>query len=651
MPKKKQSKKAQEQKHVSPLNHSVDAPDEAISRSNKRTKKASKASSDRKEHKDNKHALSETKLAEEAALTAMLFGGGGGASSGAWADDDDDQINDTSAWDDKYGIQNSDDDDSDKEDKATKWSSGDLFAIDRSGEDIGEDEDDASERSDNEHQSDTDSDDDESEQEVNKASMQGAAWQDPESDSDSDDSDDDDSDSEERIIKSKKQKGVSLVDGPNRLKKLRRYRDETDPLSLSEYELRLRERFMNTASVAANTSWADVKQIQHKEEEPKTKRKGGGYGSSSDEESEDEDYNAAADILESNASLFQHSSSGMQLPPTILDVVRTRDGNLSDPNNSVVSAVQFHPGSDEENPLLMTAGMDKMLRFFRIDGEENPKIHGIHFPTLPITCASFLGDSGSVVMSGRRPFFYIYDAISGNIQKIQSIVGRKERSLEKFTVSPNGDVIAFVGNDGYIILVDGKSRQWIGDLKMNGSVRAIAFSEDGEYIMGSGSDGDVYKWNIQSRRCVERFHNEDGTITSSLAATSNFLAVGSESGVVNLYTEKYSRSSLYGGSDKGVGLNATERNPLKSIMNLTTSADSLKFNADGQILALSTRRETNGLKLLHVPTQTVFSNWPTSKTPLKYVWSTDFSPGSKYFAVGNDHGKCLLYRLKHYWDE
>jgi U3 small nucleolar RNA-associated protein 18 len=96
-------------------------------------------------------------------------------------------------------------------------------------------------------------------------------------------------------------------------------------------------------------------------------------------------------------------------------------------------------------------------------------------------------------MSGRRPFFYVYDAISGNIQKIKSIIGRKERSLEKFTVSPGGDVIAFVGNDGYIILVDGKSRQWIGDLKMNGSVRAITFSDDGEYIMGSGSDGDVYK--------------------------------------------------------------------------------------------------------------------------------------------------------------
>jgi len=489
---KKQSKKSQEQ-HVSPLNRSVDAQDDAaissVSRSN-RSKKANKAS--RKEDRD-KHALSETKLAEEAALTTLLFGGG----SGAWADDDGDQINDASQWNEKDGNQNSDDDS--EEDRGAGVSSGDLFAIDRSGEDIQGNEDDKDDRSDDdddEQRSDTDSDgDDEPEQEVNKASMQGAAWKDADdSNSDSDDPEDSDDDSDkERIIKTKKQKGVSLVDGPNRLKKLRRYRDETDPLSLSEYELRLRERFMNTTSVAANTGWADVKRIQKKQEEPKTKRKRGGYGSSSEDESEEEEYNVAKDILESNASLFQHSSSGMQLPPSILDVVRTRDGNLADPNNSVVSAVQFHPGSDEENPLLMTAGMDKMLRFFRIDGEENTKIHGIHFPTLPITCASFLGDSGSVVMSGRRPFFYVYDAISGNIQKIKSIIGRKERSLEKFTVSPGGDVIAFVGNDGYIILVDGKSRQWIGDLKMNGSVRAITFSDDGEYIMGSGSDGDVYK--------------------------------------------------------------------------------------------------------------------------------------------------------------
>jgi len=150
----------------------------------------------------------------------------------------------------------------------------------------------------------------------------------------------------------------------------------------------------------------------------------------------------------------------------------------------------------------------------------------------------------------------------------------------------------------------------------------------------------VSRWDIRSKRCVDRFKNEDGTVTSSLSASSRFLAVGAESGVVNMYNDR--ATSLSSGSF------STKRDPVKSIMNLQTSADYCKFNHDGQILAMSSRREKNSMKLLHVPTSTVFSNWPTSKTPLNYVWSMDFSPGSKYMTIGNDQGKCLLYRLTHY---
>ena len=146
-----------------------------------------------------------------------------------------------------------------------------------------------------------------------------------------------------------------------------------------------------------------------------------------------------------------------------------------------------------------------------------------------------------------------------------------------------------------------------------------------------------FSWDLHSRRCVERFSNNDGTITSALAASSKTMAVGAESGVVNLYSEHEPFGS--------------RKSPLKSIMNLHTSADALRFNHDGQILAMTSRRERHGMKLLHVPTQTVFSNWPTSKTPLNYVWSMDFSPESRFMAIGNDKGKCLLYRLNHYQDE
>jgi len=521
MAKHNSKKKKKQSTAISPLNSSI-VDDDVIGDTTDNNN--NNASIDNDNLNDNNtrrppRVMSDTKLSEEAALTARLFGGGG-------SDDDAPSSNYSAAWmddDDDNNIESNNTQHDDDDDKGV-YGSGDLFAIDRSGEEVTDDYNDVEEDEekginvfDNNRDDEEDSEEEyEEKMAEDKASMGGAAWQDLSSDSESDDSEsdddddssDDDANNESADNNSKnKKKGVSLVDGPNRLKKLRRYADETNPISLNEYEVRLRERFMNTSSVAANTSWANVglaqKQKQQQEsEEPlkKKKKKEMGYASSTDEDdsSDDEEYGTTAEskLLQSNTSLFQTSSSGLQLPPTLLNITRSRDANLSDPNNSVINATQFHPGSDEDSPLLMTAGMDKMLRFFRInsDGEEeSTKIHGIQFPKMPITCASFLGNSGSVVLSGRRPFFYVYDAISGNIQKISSVVGRTERSLEKFVVSPNGSMIAFIGNDGYIILVDGTTYQWIGDLKMNGSVRAITFTEDGEYILGSGSDGDVYR--------------------------------------------------------------------------------------------------------------------------------------------------------------
>ena len=502
----------------------------------------------------NKRAMSETKLAEEAALTALLFGGGGGVDDvigETLADDDDDD--DVGRMLEGYDEYKNDD---------PVGGGEDLFEIDRSGEDV---RDDLVEKDGDSDEEDDDDDEGESENDTDhgsvndggrgdKVAMIGAAWKDTDSeggeeeDSDIDRHDDDseyESDSNEDDVddiartqtkNTKRSGGVSLVNGPNRLKKLRRHVNENDPISFTEYEMRLRERFVNTASVASRTDWADVglAAMQGRQRQlggakigmSNDSRKGGGrdgkFSADYDDDTSDEDEDAATKIFESNAPLFESSSSGgdggryyrSSLPPTLLDVVRVRDGNLSDPNNSVVSACQFHPHSDEDSPLLMTAGMDKMLRFFRVNDDDDDeynnggggggngegtttKIHGIQFPDMPITCASFVGGSGngssSVVVSGRRPFFYVYDASSGLVQRVPGIVGRKERSLEKFRISPDGRTLAFVGNDGYVILVDGATRQWIGDLKMNGSARAIAFTDDGEYVLGSGSDGDVYR--------------------------------------------------------------------------------------------------------------------------------------------------------------
>jgi U3 small nucleolar RNA-associated protein 18 len=139
------------------------------------------------------------------------------------------------------------------------------------------------------------------------------------------------------------------------------------------------------------------------------------------------------------------------------------------------------------------------------------------------------------------------------------------------------------------------------------------------------------RWDLRTKKCIRKFSNEDGTISSTLSMSSNYVAVGSESGVVNLYDN----ASLEGRS-------YSERTPVKQIMNIKTSVDFMKFNTNGEILAMSTRREKDSLKLLHTKSKTVFSNWPTTKTPLGYVWSLELSPGSRFMAIGNDTGKCLL---------
>jgi U3 small nucleolar RNA-associated protein 18 len=256
-----------------------------------------------------------------------------------------------------------------------------------------------------------------------------------------------------------------------------------------------------------------------------------------------------------------------------------------------------------------------------------------------------LGTTGNVAVTGRRSFFYIYDSAADKEIMIPRILGRAEKSWERSVASPDGRTLALCGNDGYVVLFDTVRHCGMTHFKLNGSVRAITFTPDSSEIMASGSDGDVYRWDLRSSKCLERFTNQDGTITSSLAASSRLLAVGAESGVVNLYPEQRPETRTANGNS--AALLATHA-PVKSIMNLKTSADLVRFNTDGQILALSSRRETSALKLLHVPSRTVFANWPTTKTPLGYVWSLDFSPSSKFLVLGNDQGKCLLYKLLHY---
>lgn len=340
-----------------------------------------------------------------------------------------------------------------------------------------------------------------------------------------------------------------------------------------------------------------------------------------------------------------HSNPRDRLQPVrlaagTLQIARAIDANAESPSDKAVTAVRFHASSG----VMLAAGLDRQLRFFRVDGERNEKQLSVAFPDMPIRCAAFLGAGSDVVLSGRSPYFYCYDAASGSVQKIAALMKKGLQSHERMAVSPEGSRIAFVGAGGYVHICNGSSKTWVADVKMNGAARVATFMGE-TFLATSGLDAEIYVWDLRyTGRCLSRFKHEDGSCTSALAAITRgsgsigqYFAVGAESGVTSVFSFDAPLDSLPKAS--------SALSPLKSVMNLTHRITSLAFHPSAQILAMASDQEKDALKLLHLPTCTVFANWPTERSPIRRVTAVEFSPGGAYVAIGNNRGRVLLYKL------
>ncbi|KAI8983300.1 WD40-repeat-containing domain protein [Trametes punicea] len=327
-----------------------------------------------------------------------------------------------------------------------------------------------------------------------------------------------------------------------------------------------------------------------------------------------------------------------------LSIERLRDANLSAKAEGEVKAVQFHPSP--QVPVLLTASSDRRLRLFTVDGHTNPHLQTLHVPSLPINNAMFHPDGTAVLLTGPRPFFYTYDLQSGATQRsprglwgttfASDNQAAQDGSMEICGFNPSGSVLAVAGRRGHIHLVDWRSGggQAVGSVKMNSGAKSLWWS--GERLLTLGEDAEVYVWDVGQRRCVQRWKDHGGYGSQLLVGgrSSQYLAIGSRMGLVNVYGPQ----AASGATD--------QPKPLKSLGNLTTSITALKFNHDSQLLAMASNVKKDQMRMVHLPSLTVFSNWPTSSTPLGHVTSVDFSACSEYVAVGNNRGRVLLYHLR-----
>jgi len=400
---------------------------------------------------------------------------------------------------------------------------------------------------------------------------------------------------------------VDILNNKN-LRKLKKKNTETS-LKGGTFQERLKTQFEKILPAPA---WADIDNAQSN------------FDGDSDSENEGNIF----------ASAKQTTMKPTNISKGMLNITKLKNLNQSQPSTSTITSLEFHPHSR----VAFTTSLNKKLSIFQADGKENRKLQSIFLAKFPIHTGHFTTDGDKIFMSSRRKFFYSYDLKSGKVIKIPGIRGVEEKSLEKFILSPDGCIIAFLGSSGYIHLVSIKTFHLISSIKMNGKVLSATFTPDSSQLITAGSDGEVYVWNVKSRTCQHRFIDDGALKTISLAVSddSRYIAAGSSSGIVNVYDNQC--------------LTVKRPKPIKVLSNLTTAIDRVSFNSTSELLCYSSPQVRNSLKLVHFPSLTTYSNWPIEKQTLGNVSCFGFSPLSGYIGVGNEEGKALLYRLNHYTD-
>uniref|UniRef100_A0A8C1UXN0 U3 small nucleolar RNA-associated protein 18 homolog n=1 Tax=Cyprinus carpio TaxID=7962 RepID=A0A8C1UXN0_CYPCA len=391
------------------------------------------------------------------------------------------------------------------------------------------------------------------------------------------------------------------VDMTHRFRRDFKKSEAENKMTKQRLQQRLKEQFQK--AMGGTPNWAEVT----------AKRKAG---------TEDED--EGEELMRRTGDFIGSSDS---LPKGIIKMKKCLNANSESPCGDQLSSVQFHPSAQ----IVMTAGLDHSLSLFQVDGKSNPKIQTIHLENYPVNKALFSADGEHIVATGlRNKLFYIYDMMEGKVIPVCGVRGLNEQRVSDFQVSPDGKYLLLSGSSGYLHLMTTKVQYLLVMSAVIQKILCVCVTEEGE----------VFIWDVQSSKCLKKFADDGCVRGTSLALSRDglYLACGSQSGVVNIYSQKDCLHTL-------------EPRPLKAVMNLVTAATSLCFNSTSEILAIASRADDEANRLVHLPSFTVFSNFPRfQKKTIFRTRCLDFSPRSGFYTVANNKGNALLFRLLHYTD-
>ncbi|KAF9884717.1 hypothetical protein FE257_001346 [Aspergillus nanangensis] len=452
---------------------------------------------------------------------------------------------------------------------------------------------------------------------------------------------------------------ISLA-SQGRLRKLRVAESE-DVISGKEYIRRLRRQFQQLHPAP---EWSDLAASKQQRGDDDSDR-------AEDMDTDDEELSSTqplAKLLQGATDLtnFENKlpSGKRKLRQEMLDIQRLKDVGKDQPSS--IDSLMFHP----HYPLLLSSGPAATLFLHHIAPSApapNPLLTSFHIRRTPLHTSAFGPPTGNKIFAaGRRRYFHIWDLDTGKVDKVNGTADRKEeqKSMERFKLSPCGRYVGLVGTSrkggGLINVLDSTTAQWISQVRVDGrgGVADFAWWGDGEGMTVVSKNGEVSEWDGRLNRVVARWMDAGAVGTTVLAlggrsgrtqlGGDRWVGIGSSSGVVNIYDRRewaaaYASSSK---TDDAASVIPRYPEPVRALDQLTTPISHLVFAPDGQFFVMASRWKRDALRIVHLPSCTVYRNWPTSNTPLGRISSVAVSPNSEQLAVANEQGRIRLWEIR-----
>lgn len=144
-----------------------------------------------------------------------------------------------------------------------------------------------------------------------------------------------------------------------------------------------------------------------------------------------------------------------------------------------------------------------------------------------------------LITSARKHFYYYPISTDGAVEQeidlnqLHKVVNTE--AMKNIVTSPRSKYFANLCEKGVIQVFSAATKHVLFELKMASS-SAETGAIVGDYLYTAGDAGKVWKWDLITRRCVEKF-DDPGSINTTVMKASpcgQYLATGSYSGVVNI---------------------------------------------------------------------------------------------------------------------